>query len=142
MQVGGLLPSASPSLRALKSLSLMFGYLDTFPDPVASCLEQLTHLELTCNLFDRIPPALSHITTLVNLYMGGNQDLEMQRSDINLLRSLPDLEVLDVSKRVPEDGGDDSGFSQKSIGVLLEIAYNIPSLYLAGLDLGAYSDSD
>ena len=144
MQAGDLLrmPLSSPSLRGLKSLALMFGDLDEFPDSVASCLQQLTHLNLAGNFFPWIPSALSHITTLVMLYMGGNQELEMQRGDINLLHSLPDLEVLDVSKRLPEDGGDESGFSQKSIGVLLEMAYRFPSLHLAGLDLEDQSDSD
>ena len=142
MQAGDLLPLASPSLQGLKSLAIMFGDLDDFPDPVASCLQQLTHLDLTGNFFTCIPSALSHITTLVILYMGGNQELELQRGDISLLHSLPDLEVLEVSKRLPENAGDESGFSQKSIGVLLEMAYTFPSLHLAGLDMNDQSDSD
>ena len=144
MQAGDLLrmPSAFPLLQCLKSLSLMCGDLDDFPDPVASCLQQLTLLDLSGNFFTRIPYALSRITTLVILDMGGNQELEMERGDINLLHSLPDIEVLDVSKRLPQDAGDECGFSQKSIGVLLEMAYTFPSLHLAGLDMDDQSDSD
>lgn len=141
MQAGDLLPLASPSLQSLKSLAIMFGDLVDFPDSVASCLQQLTRLDLTGNFFTCIPFALSHITTLVLLYMGGNQELEMQRGDIDMLHPLPDLKVLEVSKRLPENAGDESGFSQKSIGVLLEIAYAFPSLHLAGLDLDDQSDS-
>ena len=136
-----MLPLASPNLQNLRSLSLPFGQLDSFPVAVASALVQLTYLELGCNNSTRIPSAVSHITTLAILRLGGNYELQPRRSDVELLRPLLELEVLEVSRRL-EFGDEDSGFSQDSVGALLCIQYTFPGLYLAGFDIGFNSNSD
>ena len=141
LQAGDLLPLASPNLHNLRRLSLLYGKLGNFPMSVASALGELTFLELGCNELLRIPPAVSQITTLVNLHLGGNYGLQLSRSDVALLRPLPDLEVLEVS-RLLEFGDEESGFSQDSVGALLCIGYTFPGLYLAGFDNGEDSDSD
>lgn len=119
----------------------MNGHLNSFPASLANVLGKLTYLDLGGNEFTRIPEAVSRITTLKTLHLGANMNLELEIEDLRFLRALPDLETLELSK-LTDDEYDNSGFSQQSVGVLIEMSYMLPGVYLAGFDTWLPDDSD
>lgn len=92
---------------------------------------QLKLLDLSRNAFDRIPSSVSRLTTLETLSLGCNRCLELRFKDLRVLRALPNLVCLDVSQNL-EDGRQNSGLSQSSVGVLIETASRLPKLVLSG----------
>jgi len=101
-----------------------------FPPVVAGAFKRLTFLDLTCNALNRIPPALSQITTLRSLDMSYNENLQLEHSDAETLDALPYLQDLSLARR--SDGPSSQAFSQNSVGCLIDIGRQFPNLNLHG----------
>jgi Leucine-rich repeat (LRR) protein len=140
--LNSLAPSSAPlsstarSLPYLISLQLPGLRIQSFGSSMASALMCLTSLDLSDNLFSQLPIALTQITTLENLNMSYNHELQLTDRDPTILATLPHLRVFDASK-----GFDDSvGWSQQSIMSVIAIKARLPGLYLPGFRVLNYDD--
>jgi hypothetical protein len=134
LQVHALLPSVSPCLPRLRTLVLGGMHLQDFPISVAGALKRLISLDLRCNDFGQLPAAVSRITTLESLDISSNNFLELEDGDLNTLAALPDLQILSIFKAYPSLSK--SGYSQKSVWVLMDISRRFPHLKLPPTPLG------
>jgi len=114
-----------PHLRTLELLNMQ---LVDFPAAVAGALQRLTYLNLNKNNFQKLPAAISQITTLQSIKLTQNTPLQLEEDDLNTLAALPHLQILSLSKQDPNLS--DSGFSNKSVGVLMAISRRFPHLNL------------
>jgi Leucine-rich repeat (LRR) protein len=96
--------------------------IEKFPDAVGGVLKRLECLELRDNALSRLPSALSQITTLHNLDLSLNDDMQLERSNVDTLAALPNLRVLDLAKSQGETGI----WSQASVAVLFGIMKRLP----------------
>ena len=85
-----LLESALPALPTLKELKLNMLDLVYFPAALAARLCQLTVLDLSYNLLQRLPAAVTLITSLKSLNVSNNL-LKAHEGDGHLLAALPNL---------------------------------------------------
>ncbi len=115
-----LLPATTPALPHIQVLRLRGLGIADFPRALAVRMEQLTSLDLTLNRFQRIPAAISLITTLKELHYRCNPLLQLKASDIELLAALPHLTTLDISKSdgATEGGGKLTAASKRTLTAL------------------------
>ncbi len=136
MQASELLPPTAPCLGSLNRLSLRVACLEQFPKSLADALGQLQHLDLCNNIFVRIPEAVSRIHDLRELSLKGNAFIQLRPKDVNVLRALPELKCLELSRGMGDD------FTRNSVGILIDIAKKLPAIHLAGFDYVAEDGDD
>lgn len=66
--------------------------------PACLCPADLQHLDLSHNLFRRLPTALSSATALTRLTLNGNSWLSLCKDDAAVLLVLQRLRLLEVSR--------------------------------------------
>jgi hypothetical protein len=120
LQVEKFIPLHTPALPYLRSLKLEDMRLSRFPPRLAAELQQLTHLSLACT---RLPTAVTQITTLRTLNLSWNKDLQLERSDLNVLAALPHMRRLAVT--IPRK---DRLAARKYEGVVKAIGKRFPTL--------------
>lgn len=139
LQVERIIP---PTLLSnLRELALVHLDLREFPESMAASLTRLTALNLVANEFDHLPAALSKISNLESLIMAGNDDLQLEDSDLDTLAALPKLRTLDIAKygEFPEHGlytdgcymSNDSNrkaWLQEDVAVIIQIIKQYPKL--------------
>lgn len=125
LQVENLLPPATTALPYLRLLTLSTSELCNIPVSVASKLKRLVKLDLSCNSFTRLPPALSQITTLEALDLSQNLDLELVKGDANILSTLASLTLLVMEK---QDLGKRHHWSAASVREIVCICKMLPQL--------------
>jgi len=102
LQVDLLLPPGpSPCLGQLKVLKMENMRLQFFSTALAKTLTQLTELSLDRNCFQELPRALSLMTSLHTIGMTNNEDLQLTNGNADLLATLPNLRMLDMSYETP-----------------------------------------
>lgn len=79
------------------------------------------------------------MTNLEDLMIGGSNPLQLRHGDIQLLQTLLLLERLELS-RDRNDVHEESGFSQYSVGVLIELGRALPDVQIDGFS--GLSDDD
>jgi len=136
LQADQMLPPATRSLPHLRILKLVGMDLQEFPASVASCLEQLTSLDLSENLLTCLPAAVALITTLQALDMSSNCT-SLKKSDVDLLGALPNLRTLDFLKNY-RGQWDNPGLhiynlARQNERVIKAIKKSLPHLDLPGL---------
>jgi Leucine-rich repeat (LRR) protein len=130
LQVDGV-PSNAPSLPYLSTLELSGLELKDFPAAVAIALKRLTSLNLYGNSFEKLPAAISHITTLQSFNLSFNAPLQLEEGDLITLAALPHLQNLLIFKQgSTEHDALYSEFSQKSMWVSMAISRRFPLLNL------------
>lgn len=139
MQADDLLPPTSPCLGSLQKLTLACGVLKAFLESLATELGHLRHLCLSSNEFVRIPAAVSCIKTLKTISFSSSHLLQLHNGDVDVLRALPHLECLELSREL-DDGTEESGFSQNSLGVIIQLGRALPNVHLSGF--GYLSDDE
>ena len=77
--------------------------MDTLPPAFASRLRRLAVLDLSNNHFTYIPPAVAKIPTLQELNLSKNKDLHLMIRDVETLKSLENLHLLQLVKGYNED---------------------------------------
>ena len=87
-------------LWRLKSLTLTDLGIDWFSVTLCFSMGQLTHLNLSGNHLNRIPPALSQLAALRELLLCQNPELHLTLKDVEIVGRLGKLERLDLSKKV------------------------------------------
>lgn len=102
--------------------------LEGFPEEVASALQNLTSINLARNCFTKIPPSVSHITTLQSLDMSYNRSLQLRDVDLATVAAMPALKSLAIPKGVAAC----NGFSMASVNILFALRARFPSLHLPG----------
>ncbi len=124
-----LLPPATPALGSLQQLGLIGLGLSDLPGEIMQCLTELTHLDISCNRFRRLPPALPSISALKTLNVAGNPKLEFQAGDARLLGALPNLRLLrlEVAGENPVAA---SKWSGPSAAMFISIDKQLPHLDL------------
>ena len=100
LQVGSIFKEDFDSrlLRRLKSLTLTCLGIDTLQPCLCGALVQLTHLDLSENMFKLIPQGLSQLAALEELSFRSNHSLKLAPKDVEHLSALSKLTRLDLSK--------------------------------------------
>jgi hypothetical protein len=124
LQVGTLI---GPSSDNLKSLTLKAMGLSKFPRKVTASLEQLTELDLSCNDFVEVPQSIAQITTLCTLSFFWNVGLQMVEKDLDLFAAMPQLKILNLSKKDRYEE-EEHYWSNTSVGVMLALKSRTPHL--------------
>ncbi|PWZ02062.1 L domain-like protein [Testicularia cyperi] len=90
------LPADLPSIawHFLRYLNLSCNNLTFVPVEPLSCLSGLTHLDLSSNLLNVVPPSLSHLPSLTSLNISDN----LIDSVLGIYDTLPAIRVLNLSK--------------------------------------------
>ncbi len=126
--------ATSPALASLERLSLTGMELQILPEALARRLTRLTHLDLSGNALDFLPPSVSLIPTLRTLNVCGyphsrdypgyphrhrNLALQFDERAMHTLAALPALQSLQVRKslQVPATSGL-SGHSHATLAAL------------------------
>jgi hypothetical protein len=102
--------------------------IEHFSSSVAGAFRRLTSLDLSSNAFTHLPVALSQITTLRTLDLSYN-NLQLEYSDADTLAALPHLQELILAKKA-NGSPSHHAFSQESVGSLIAIGRQFPSLEL------------
>jgi len=126
MQVASIIPPTTPALPHLRHLQLAKMGLQEFPASLACTLRRLTHLDLSCNSFHRLPAAVSKITALEELEICQNHSLELHRSDVEILAALSHLRGLGMKKWY--EPGFEYGYPQSGVEVLEAIEARLPHI--------------
>jgi len=121
-----------PALPHLKLLELRNLGLQSFPDCLASALNQLTSLDLSHQDLQKIQPALSQITALQTLDLSFNNGLQLEERGVEILAALLHLQSLHLSKQSHCDESKDAKLSQRSVRFLFAIKARLPDLNLHG----------
>ena len=116
----------SKTLWHLKSLTLSGLGIDSLGIWLCSSMGQLTYLDLSANEFKVIPAGVAQLTALQELSFKCNKDLQLVRTDLNLLVALGKLEKMDLSK-------DEFSYGQKAwtaeeLGILWALSKRMPDL--------------
>jgi Leucine-rich repeat (LRR) protein len=125
-----MLPSATPALQYLEVLQLGTAGNQEFPASVARALKRLTSLNLSGNKFARLPAALSIITTLQDINMIANRELQLMDSDLDTLTALSRLRILSLGRNFLKHS---PGNLEANVAVLIAIGRRLPQLELPGI---------
>jgi hypothetical protein len=110
--------------------------LQDFPSSVARVLRQLTSLNLQGNQFLGLPASLILITTLQEIFLHKNVNIQLVHEDVNFLARLPHLRQLSI---LSSEDGVDENVLQRNASMLLAIQERLPLLDLPGFRGGIVS---
>lgn len=124
VQISQLLPPYTPALPYLLELELSHLGLRELGDS-AIPLQRLTRLDLTHNSLACIPAEIIEITALKSLNVSGNDSLQLEYRDVNILAALPYLQELILGT------GDETSrnrWSFQSMRIVLCLSKSLPDL--------------
>ncbi len=124
LQVYDFLDLDIPALPNLHTLKLSHMKLSTLSDPLASRLNQLMVLDLSCNSFVRFPESVALIPTLQKLDLSENRELQLEMGNIHTLAGLTSLTLLDLEK----DKFLSAHWTDASMHALFHISRKVPWL--------------
>lgn len=126
MQAHACLPPDTPILTQLHTLKVWNADMHYLPQAFASRLQSLVVLDLSQNNFVLIPPAVGRISKLQEVNLSGNKNLRLRFADIEMLKSLRNLELLHLDKDFR--GGCEGTWSNSCMRVILLISKMFPDL--------------